>query len=121
MKLKPYIPILISLVLFGVFLLLPASWFTSLISNKAVADQRLSLNEQVLKGTLIQNKLFESNQYYPIYGSSELGKDDPFNPGIVMHNYKYAPQQPYLIGTGGSTDLINAVGLASQYNNLKGK
>ncbi|KYH15002.1 D-alanyl-lipoteichoic acid biosynthesis protein DltD [Staphylococcus kloosii] len=121
MKLKPYIPILVSLVLFGVFLLLPASWFAGLISNKAVADQRLSLNEQVLKGTLIQNKLFESNHYYPIYGSSELGKDDPFNPGIVMHNRKNVPQQPYLIGTGGSTDLINAVGLASQYNNLKGK
>ncbi|MBF7017550.1 D-alanyl-lipoteichoic acid biosynthesis protein DltD [Staphylococcus durrellii] len=121
MKLKPYIPILASLLLFGLFLLLPASWFTGLISNKAVADQRLSLNEQVLKGTLIQNKLFESNHYYPIYGSSELAKDDPFNPGIVMHNHKHVPKLPFLIGTGGSTDLINAVGLASQYDNLKGK
>lgn len=121
MKLKPYIPIVVSLLLFGIFLMLPASWFTGLISNKAIAQQRLSLNEQVLKGTLIQNKLFESNHYYPIYGSSELAKDDPFNPGVIMHNHKNTPKEPFLIGKGGSTDLINAVGLASQYNNLKGK
>ena len=61
------------------------------MTNKTLADNRISLTDQVLKGTLIQNKLFESNKYY-VYGA-----------GMV------------------STDLINAVELAAQYDNLKGK
>ena len=75
MKLKPFLPIIISGVIFIIFLFLPASWFTGLVTNKTLADNRISLTDQVLKGTLIQNKLFESNKYYPIYGSSELEKD----------------------------------------------
>ncbi|MBF0839499.1 D-alanyl-lipoteichoic acid biosynthesis protein DltD, partial [Streptococcus acidominimus] len=77
-----FLPILISGAVFIVFLLLPASWFTGLVNEKTVEDNRTSLTDQVLKGTLIQDKLYESNKYYPIYGSSELGKDDPFNPAI---------------------------------------
>ena len=120
MKLKPFLPIIISGVIFIIFLFLPASWFTGLVTNKTLADNRISLTDQVLKGTLIQNKLFESNKYYPIYGSSELEKDDPFNPGIAL-NKQNASKETFLIGAGGSTDLINAVELAAQYDNLKGK
>ncbi|AKL91355.1 D-alanyl-lipoteichoic acid biosynthesis protein DltD [Staphylococcus capitis] len=120
MKFKPFLPILISGVIFVIFVLLPASWFTGLVTDKTLADNRISLTDQVLKGTLIQNKLFESDKYYPIYGSSELGKDDPFNPGIALNKHN-SSKQTFLLGTGGSTDLINAVELASQYDNLKGK
>ena len=120
MKLKPFLPIIISGVIFIIFLFLPASWFTGLVTNKTLADNRISLTDQVFKGTLIQNKLFESNKYYPIYGSSELEKDDPFNPGIAL-NKQNASKETFLIGAGGSTDLINAVELAAQYDNLKGK
>lgn len=120
MKFKPFLPILISGVIFVIFVILPASWFTGLVTDKTLADNRISLTDQVLKGTLIQNKLFESDKYYPIYGSSELGKDDPFNPGIALNKHN-SSKQTFLLGTGGSTDLINAVELASQYDNLKGK
>lgn len=120
MKFKPFLPILISGVIFIIFVLLPASWFTGLVTNKTLADNRISLTDQVLKGTLIQNKLFESNKYYPIFGSSELGKDDPFNPAIALNKHN-SSKQTFLLGTGGSTDLINAVELASQYDQLKGK
>ena len=65
--------------------------------------------------------MFKSNHFYPIYGSSELGKDDPFNPSILLRDKNMHAKQPFLIGTGGSTDLINAVELASQYDHLKGK
>lgn len=78
------------------------------------------MTDQVLKGTLIQDKLYESNKYYPIYGSSELGKDDPFNPAIALNKHN-ANKKAFLLGAGGSTDLINAVELASQYDKLKGK
>ena len=118
MKLKPFLPIIISGVIFIIFLFLPASWFTGLVTNKTLADNRISLTDQVLKGTLIQNKLFESNKYYPIYGSSELEKDDPFNPGIAL-NKQNASKETFLIGAGGSTDLINAVELAAYDNKRK--
>ncbi|MFW0760348.1 D-alanyl-lipoteichoic acid biosynthesis protein DltD [Staphylococcus cohnii] len=121
MKLKHFIPIIISLCLFGIFLILPSSWFSGLITPKTIENQRTSLSDQVLKGTLIQDKMFKSNHFYPIYGSSELGKDDPFNPSMLLRNKNTYAKQPFLIGTGGSTDLINAVELASQYDHLKGK
>ncbi|PTI06859.1 D-alanyl-lipoteichoic acid biosynthesis protein DltD [Staphylococcus xylosus] len=121
MKLKPFIPIIFSLVLFGIFLVLPASWFTGLINSKTVATQSVALTDQVLKGTLVQDKMYQSDAYYPIYGSSELEKDDPFNPAILLNNRNQVSKKPFLIGTGGSTDLVNAVELGSQYGNLKDK
>lgn len=121
MKLKPFIPIIISLMLFGIFIITPASWFTGLINSKTLTTQRVALTDQVLKGTLIQDKMYQSNAYYPIYGSSELEKDDPFNPALILDGRKDVPKKPFLIGTGGSTDLVNAVELGSQYEHLKGK
>ena len=121
MKLKPFIPIIVSLVLFGIFLVLPASWFAGLINSKTVATQSVALTDQVLKGTLVQDKMYQSDAYYPIYGSSELEKDDPFNPANLLNNRNQVSKKPFLIGTGGSTDLVNAVELGSQYGNLKGK
>ena len=47
MKLKPFLPILISGAVFIVFLLLPASWFTGLVNEKTVEDNRTSLTDQV--------------------------------------------------------------------------
>lgn len=92
MKLKPFLPIIISGILFLAFVLMPASWFTGLVTNKAVANNRISLTDQVLKGTLIQNKLFSSDKYYPIYGSSELNKLDPFNPALALNHRKILNQ-----------------------------
>ena len=59
MKLKPFLPILISGVIFIIFVLMPSSWFTGLVTNKTLANNRLASTDQVLKGTLIQNKLFK--------------------------------------------------------------
>lgn len=43
-----------------------------------------------------------------------------FNPGIAL-NKQNASKETFLIGAGGSTDLINAVELAAQYDNSKRK
>ena len=51
---------------------MPASWFTGLVTNKAVANNRISLTDRVLKGTLIQNKLFSSDKYYQYMGQVNL-------------------------------------------------
>ena len=101
MKLKPFIPIIVSLVLFGIFVILPASWFTGLINSKTLATQRVALTDQVLKGTLIQDKMYQSDAYYPIYGSSELEKDDPFNPAVLLNGGRDVPKQQFLIAAGG--------------------
>ena len=45
---------------------MPASWFTGLVNNKTLADNRTSLTDRVLKGTLIQNQLFSNDKYYPL-------------------------------------------------------
>ncbi|WP_114603772.1 D-alanyl-lipoteichoic acid biosynthesis protein DltD [Staphylococcus sp. EZ-P03] len=120
-KLKPFLPIFISGAIFIIFVLLPSSWFTGLVNQKTLAENRMSLTDQVLKGTLIQERLFNHNdKYYPIYGSSELEKDDPFNPAVALNKHN-ASHQPFLIGTGGNTDLVNGIELASNYDELKGK
>ena len=116
---KQFYPFIISLVLFGIFVAMPANWFKDLITTQTLSEQRTLLSNQVLKGTLLQNKLFETNKYYPIYGSSELGKQDPFHPAFVLANRVKEP--PFLVGTGGSTDLINAVTLAANFDQLNGK
>ncbi|BBK28694.1 D-alanyl-lipoteichoic acid biosynthesis protein DltD [Staphylococcus arlettae] len=116
---KQFYPFIISLVLFGIFVALPTNWFKGLISNQTLSEQRNLLSEQVLKGTLLQNKLYETNNYYPIYGSSELGKQDPFHPAVMLTHRVKKP--PFLVGTGGSTDLINAVTLAANFDQLNGK
>ncbi len=49
MKLKPFLPILISGAVFIVFLLLPASWFTGLVNEKTVEDNRNSIDRSSTK------------------------------------------------------------------------
>ncbi|MCG7342317.1 D-alanyl-lipoteichoic acid biosynthesis protein DltD [Staphylococcus auricularis] len=118
---KRFLPLIISVLLFGIFLLLPARLFSSLVNENAVMSQRLALTDTVLKGTLNQDYMMQSKQFLPIYGSSELGKVDPFHPGLILNTRKSFKPTPFLVGTGGSTDLVNAVELGAQYDKLKGK
>ena len=70
MKIKPFLPLIISGVIFLCFVFAPTSWFEGLVSNKTLEDKKVALDDQVLKGTLIQDKLFKSDDYYPVYGLS---------------------------------------------------
>ena len=74
MKLKHFIPIIISLCLFGIFLILPSSWFSGLITQKTLDNQRTSLSDQMLKGTLIQEQMFKSNHFIQFTVLVNLGK-----------------------------------------------
>lgn len=120
MKLRLLLPLLFSGILFGLFLLIPVEWFTSLSKHENIKQESTSLDDSVLKGIHSQEEMLKSNKYYPVFGSSELEKPDIFHPAHVL-NEKKAKLSPYLIGTGGSTDLIHAINIGSQSHNLKGK
>lgn len=120
MKLKWLLPLLISGILFGLFLLIPVDWFTSLSKRQNIHEEATSLNDSVLKGIHSQEEMLRSNRYYPIFGSSELEKQDIFHPAHILKD-KNSKLKPYLIGKGGSTDLIHAINVASQAQNLEGK
>ncbi|QJF24586.1 D-alanyl-lipoteichoic acid biosynthesis protein DltD [Mammaliicoccus vitulinus] len=120
MKIKLLLPLLLSSILFGVFLLIPVEWFTSLSKHDNINKEATSLNDTVLKGVHSQEEMLLSEQYYPIFGSSELEKQDIFHPAYIL-KAKKAKLKPYLIGTGGSTDLIHAINIGSQAHHLKDK
>nr|WP_263313895.1 D-alanyl-lipoteichoic acid biosynthesis protein DltD [Mammaliicoccus sp. Marseille-Q6498] len=120
MKIKLLLPLLISGILFGLFLLMPVEWFKPFSKHENIDKEATSLNDSVLRGYHSQEKMLQSSKYYPIFGSSELEKEDLFHPAHVL-NGKKAKLKPYLIGTGGSTDLIHAINAGSQASNLKGK
>ncbi|MCG3401661.1 D-alanyl-lipoteichoic acid biosynthesis protein DltD [Staphylococcus massiliensis] len=120
MNFKLFLPIIISGCVFIIFLLLPSSLFEKPLKATDIKERRLSLDDEVLKGTSIQNCMWASDAYYPIFGSSELEKDDPFSPGIVL-DQRQTGYTPFLVGAGGSTDLIQMMSIGAQYDQLKGK
>ncbi|MEB6201868.1 D-alanyl-lipoteichoic acid biosynthesis protein DltD [Mammaliicoccus fleurettii] len=120
MKIKLLLPLLLSGILFGLFLLIPVEWLTSLSKQDNINKEAISLNDSVLKGVHSQEEMLLSKHYYPIFGSSELEKQDIFHPAHILKD-KNAKLKPYLIGTGGSTDLIHAINVGSQAHNLNGK
>ncbi len=80
MKLKPYL-FKSAAAKFIVFLLLPASWFTGLVNEDGTVEDNRTPSDSIKmkRHTHSEDKLYESNKYYPIYGSSELGKDYPLS------------------------------------------
>ncbi|MBW0768665.1 D-alanyl-lipoteichoic acid biosynthesis protein DltD [Mammaliicoccus lentus] len=120
MKIKLILPLIFSGILFGLFLLMPVEWFSAFSKSENINKEATSLNDSILKGVHSQTEMLQSRKYYPIFGSSELEKQDIFHPAYIL-NDKNAKLKPYLIGTGGSTDLIHAVNIGSQSHNLKGK
>lgn len=120
MKLKypALIAFLVSALLFGAFVLIPASWLQPNWSHKKLLTQQVANTDNVIKGSSIQHAMLKDKNFYPVYGSSELRKDDPFQPLILLKG-----KQPdlFYVGTGGQTDLLQTLALGAQYDQLKGK
>ncbi|WP_432370473.1 D-alanyl-lipoteichoic acid biosynthesis protein DltD [Staphylococcus chromogenes] len=120
MKLKypALIAFLVSALLFGAFVLIPASWLQPNWSHDKLLKQQVANSDTVIKGSAIQNAMLKDKNFYPVYGSSELRKDDPYQPLILLKG-----KQPdlFYVGTGGQTDLLQAIALGAQYDQLKGK
>ncbi len=120
MKLKqPYIiAFLASILLFGIFIILPAKWFVPPHIANQLPKYQVSTDSDMLKGQYVQEAMIKDPHYYPVYGSSELNKEDPFQPAILLKGHtKYL----FYVGTGGSTDLIQLMTLGAQYDHLKNK
>lgn len=117
---KKFLPALISFLIFGIFILLPPEVIKKDLPFKITTSNGANLNETTFKGRTIQSVMFNDNKYYPIFGSSELEKLDPFHP---MHVFKQlnVGKTPFLIGTGGSTDLIHAINIGSRIGEIKDK
>ncbi|WP_414047816.1 D-alanyl-lipoteichoic acid biosynthesis protein DltD [Macrococcus equi] len=117
---KKFLPAIISIVIFLVFICLPNDFIGKRSPIKVTTSGGANLNETTFKGRIIQENLFKSKQYYPILGSSELEKPDPFHP-VHMFKMMHMGHKPFLIGTGGSTDIIHAINIGSKVGKIDNK
>jgi D-alanine transfer protein len=120
MKKYAFGPLLLAILLFLVFLFVPNSWIGSLITDKKVNASATALNPMMFQGKYLQERAVESNKYYPIYGSSELSRLDPFHPS----NYFAVNKKgftPYLVGRGGTQSLIQFLSISQNADKLRGK
>ncbi|MBX8994463.1 D-alanyl-lipoteichoic acid biosynthesis protein DltD [Staphylococcus pettenkoferi] len=117
-KYPAMIALVLSAILFIGFLLTPAQWYQQKWTTSKLCKQSVSLSDNVLKGTEIQSAMLKNDDFYPVYGSSELNKDEPYQSAILL---KHKDQHMFYVGKGGSTSLIQAITLGAQYSNLKGK
>jgi len=120
MKKYTFGPLILAIVLFLVFLFIPNAWIGHFISNKKIEKDATSLSPLMFQGDYIQSRMLDNKKYFPMYGSSELSRFDPFHPS----NYFEANPQgftPFLVGRGGTQSLIEFMNLAAHSNQLKGK
>ncbi|MGV3465061.1 MAG: D-alanyl-lipoteichoic acid biosynthesis protein DltD [Heyndrickxia sp.] len=120
MKKYAFGPLILAVVLFLAFLFIPNSWIGHLISDKKVAKDASNLSPLMFQGDYIQSRMLADKKYYPIYGSSELSRFDPFHPS----NYFEANPQgftPFLYGRGGTQSLVQFMNFAAHADQLKGE
>lgn len=120
MKKYSFVSLFIAVTLFLIFLFLPNSWLERMISDKKVEQAATGLSPLMFQGDYLQSRMLTDKKYYPMYGSSELSRFDPFHPSnfAVSNNRDYVP---FLVGRGGTQSLVLFMNLASHANQLKGK
>ncbi|MGE8202985.1 D-alanyl-lipoteichoic acid biosynthesis protein DltD [Heyndrickxia sp. NPDC080065] len=120
MRKYTFVPLFIAFVLFLVFVFFPNNWLKSFITDKKVEKAATELNPLMFQGDYVQRRMLENDKYFPIYGSSELSRFDPFHPA----NYFEANPKgftPFLYGRGGTQSIIHFMNFASHADQLKGK
>lgn len=120
MKKLTFIPLGIAVFLFLVFLFFPNKILENWISDKQVETAKTATNPLVFQGEKMQSLMLENQKMMPIFGSSELGKFDPFHPYNYM-KAENAPYDTYLVGRGGTQSITHFLNIAQQEKNLKGK
>lgn len=120
MKKYSFAPMIIAVVLFIIFVFFPNKWLEHFITDEKVESASTELSPLMFQGELIQSKMLANKKYYPIYGSSELSRFDPFHPSNYFKaNVKGC--EPFLVGRGGTQSIIQFMNLASHADQLKGK
>lgn len=74
----------------------------------------------VFQGTILQQHALEAQDMLPVYGSSEFSAWSDFHPTSLFAG-KPTGFLPFLIGRGGSQDLIHVLNVASQTKALHDK
>ncbi len=77
-------------------------------------------NPTVYEGTILQRQAFLSSDILPVYGSSEFSAVSDFHPAKIFAGQPTG-FSAFLVGRGGSQDLIHAIALGAQGNVIKGK
>jgi D-alanine transfer protein len=72
------------------------------------------------QGVILQEKALTYRDILPVYGSSEFSAESEFHPWKVFDG-KTTGFVPFLVGRGGSQDLVHSLSLAAQGDTLKGK
>lgn len=72
------------------------------------------------EGIILQEKALNQPDILPVYGSSEFSAASEFHPWPFFDG-KPSGFTTFLIGQGGSQDLVHSLHLAAQDDNLKGK
>ncbi len=79
-----------------------------------------SQSHEVFQGIILQQKGLESHNILPVYGSSEFSSVSEFHPSILFAGNPTG-FTPFLIGHGGSQDIIHVLNAASQGQALQDK
>lgn len=94
---------------------------TNLYLKPEVIEQVVrSQSHEVFLGTILQQKGLESQNILPVYGSSEFSAVSEFHPSFLFEGNPTG-FTPFLIGRGGSQDLIHVLNTASQGQALRDK
>ena len=72
------------------------------------------------QGTILQEKALASPDILPIYGSSEFSSYSEFHPSRIFEG-KPSGFAPFLVGRGGSQDIIHALNMAALGDSLQDK
>jgi D-alanine transfer protein len=118
MTFKRFAPVLLSFVILLAFILVPVKWLSPLINNKTLYRASFAQNPDVFQGSIVQEKMLTNNEYFPIYGSSELSSMSEFHPS----NFFLVNQKgfvPFMIGRGGTQTLIHLLELSQFDQELK--
>lgn len=72
------------------------------------------------QGTILQEKAMQSPDIFPVYGSSEFSAYSEFHPSQIFEG-KPTGFTPFLVGRGGTQDIIHALNMAALGDSLKNK
>ena len=91
-----------------------------LLSDEKVEQAATSLKEEKIQSMILQQKMLADPKYLPMYGSSEFARMDAFHPS---NYFKVKPEgfTPFLLGRGGTQDLVHVLNFASTMDQLKDK
>lgn len=87
------------------------------LSEKESQEAATSINIKMMKGDALKNEVLADKRYVPFFGSSEYTRFDPFHPSVLAKKY-HRPYTPYLLGTRGTTPLVEYTFASSLGNDL---